>query len=61
MEPQTSSTQSLNTKYIIVGVALLVLSSAIGAVLGGVLFSSNNGNAEANQIVEKADYEVLLL
>lgn len=38
MEPQTSGTQSLSVKYIIVGIVLFILASAIGAIIGPNLF-----------------------
>lgn len=42
MEPQTNSGQALSGKYIVIGVVLLILSSAIGAIIGPVLSSGGN-------------------
>lgn len=55
MEPQTNTTPPLNAKYIIVCIVMLILSSAIGAVLGGKYYPREN---IAQQVQNPASYAI---
>lgn len=46
MDPQTNLASPFKTQYIIIGVALLILSSAIGTIVGGAVSSRGNGGAQ---------------
>lgn len=46
MEPQTNTTSGLSAKYILAGVIMLIISSAIGAVLGGKYYPRERASAQ---------------